>query len=156
MMKWGSANWFDGSGNVISFDDIIKSVNTNSKIYEVHVGSDSQPVKEGVVFAVALCMYTQGRGAFYFVTRKTTNEKQFKNLGIRLQHESELGTSLADEVRQITGVTDITVHADVNSNPIFKSAKYSKRIQNFIKAMGFKCIIKPDSWAAWVADKHAK
>ena len=129
-MKWRSANWFDGSGNVVSFEDIVKSVNANSKVYEVHVGSDSQPVKDGVVFAVALCLYTQGRGAFYFVTRKTSSEKQFKNLGIRLQHESELGTSLADKIREITGVLDITVHADVNSNPVFKSAKYSKRIQN--------------------------
>ena len=103
-MKWRSANWFDGSGNVVSFEDIVKSVNANSKVYEVHVGSDSQPVKDGVVFAVALCLYTQGRGAFYFVTRKTSSEKQFKNLGIRLQHESELGTSLADKIREITGV----------------------------------------------------
>lgn len=154
-MNWESAKWFDGSGNSLTFKEIIARVGTY-KGYEIHVGSDSQPVKDGVVFAVALCMYLPGDGAFYFVTRKSSKEKQFKNLGIRLHHESELGTSLADKVRDITGNQEITVHADVNSNPIFRSSKYSTRIQSFIKAMGFKCIIKPDSWAAWVADKHAK
>lgn len=154
-MIWESANWFDGSGNRLDFKKIITKL-SEYQGYEIHVGSDSQPVKDGVVFAVALCLYSPGKGAFYFVTRKSTSEKQFKNLGIRLHHESELGTSLADVVRTITGSQDITVHADVNSNPVFRSSKYSARIQSFIKAMGFKCIIKPDSWAAWVADKHAK
>ena len=154
-MIWESARWFDGSGNSLNFEEIITKV-SKYKGYEIHVGSDSQPVKEGVVFAVALCLYSPGKGAFYFVTRKSSKEKQFKNLGIRLHHESELGISLADQVRAITGDQEITVHADVNSNPIFRSSKYSTKIQNFIKAMGFKCIIKPDSWAAWVADKHAK
>ena len=154
-MIWESANWFDGSGKTLEFNNIITKL-SEYKDYEIHVGSDSQPVKGGVVFAVALCLYSPGKGAFYFVTRKSSKEKQFKNLGIRLHHESELGASLADTIRNITGDQEITVHADVNSNPIFRSSKYCNRIQSFIKAMGFKCIIKPDSWAAWVADKHAK
>ena len=156
MMDWSSARWFDGSGMPLDFQSILETVSDRSSTYNVHVGSDSQPVKDGVVFAVTLCMYAPGHGAFYFFTRKSSSEKRWKNLGLRLHHESELGISLADHVRSATGIHDITVHADVNSNPVFKSSKYCDRIQNFIKGMGFKCVIKPNSWAAWVADKHAK
>lgn len=156
MIQWESANWFDGTGLPLHYDNVIDSVKKHAGTCDIHVGADSQPVKGGVLFAVTICIHIVGRGAFYFFTKEFSSDKQYKNLGIRLHHESELGISIATVIRSITGNQDITIHADVNSNPIYKSSKYSDRIQSFIKAMGFKCMIKPDSWAAWVADKHVK
>ena len=155
-MDWKNISWFDGSGNECTYDQIVSSILTNKKNYEVHIGSDSQPLKDSVVFAVTVCLYRPQYGAFYFFSRNKTSSSRYKNLGVRLQHESELAISLADLIRNDINLDSITVHADVSPNPINKSFKYSGRIQNFIKSMGFKCIIKPDSWAAWVADKHAK
>lgn len=155
-MNWNAVSWFDGSGYPCTFNAILASIKKNKVNHEVHVGADSQPLKESTVFAVVVCLYLPGSGAFYFVTRKKSESKRYKNLGLRLQHESELAISLADVIRQSLGVESITVHADVSPNPINKSFKYSGRIQNFIKSMGFKCMIKPNSWASFVADKHAK
>ena len=155
-MNWNATSWFDGSGNPCTYDIILSSISENSKNHEIHIGSDSQPLKDSTVFAVVVCLYMPGHGAFYFVTRKKTSAKRFRNLGVRLQYESELAISLADLIRNDLGLNSITVHADISPNPINKSFKYSGRIQNFITSMGFKCMIKPESWAAWVADKHAK
>ena len=156
IMNWDTVSWFDGSGNYCTYNSVLESIRNNRSNHEIHIGSDSQPLKDSVVFAVAVCLYLPGRGAVYFFTRKKTVSKRYKNLGVRLQHESELAISLADLIRSTTGLDSITVHADVSGNPINKSSKYSARIQNFITSMGFKCMIKPHSWAAWVADKHAK
>jgi predicted RNase H-related nuclease YkuK (DUF458 family) len=130
-MNWKNVSWFDGSGNPCSYEHIISSIITNKKDHEIHVGADSQPLKDATSFAVVICLYKPRCGAFYFVTRSKSSSVRFN-------------------------IDSITVHADISQNPINKSSKYSNRIQNFIKSMGFKCMIKPDSWAAWVADKHAK
>ena len=155
-MNWNAVSWFDGSGLSCTFETVLASIKKSKANHEIHVGADSQPLKDSTVFAVVVCLYMPGSGAFYFVTRKKSDSTRYKNLGVRLQHESELAISLADLVRDLIGIDTITVHADVSPNPINKSFKYSGRIQNFIKSMGFKCMIKPNSWASWVADKHAK
>jgi len=155
-MNWNATSWFDGSGNPCTYKAILASITKNRKNHEIHVGSDSQPVKDTTVFAVVVCLYSPGNGAFYFVTRKKTSSKRYKHLGVRLQHESELAISLADSIRTHLSLDTIAVHADVSPNPINKSFQYSGKIQNFITSMGFRCMIKPESWAAFVADKHAK
>jgi predicted RNase H-related nuclease YkuK (DUF458 family) len=155
-MIWVSTPWFSGSGNTCTYEEILDSILKNKIDHEIHVGCDSQSSKDGTVFAVAICLYLPKAGAIYFVTRKNVTAKKYKHMGVRLQHESELAISLASDIRDIIGIDSITVHADVSPNPINKSFKYSTGIQSFIKSMGFKCLIKPDSWAAWVADKHAR
>jgi len=155
-MNLNTASWFDGSGNNIQFSDVLKNVAAQRHTHEVHVGGDSQPYYDYVVFAVTICLYLPGRGAVYYVIRKKSNNKAYKNLGQRLQHESELALLVANHVRESLAINDITIHADLSPNPVNKSFKYVKSIQNFVQSMGFRCIVKPDSWAAWVADKHAK
>jgi predicted RNase H-related nuclease YkuK (DUF458 family) len=155
-MDINTALWFDGSGNNIQFSDVLENVAMRRHTHEVHVGGDSQPYYDYVVFAVTICLYLPGRGAIYYVIRKKTGNKAYKNLGLRLQHESELSLLVAAQVRESLAITNITIHADLSPNPINKSFKYVKPIQSFVQSMGFRCIVKPDSWAAWVADKHAK
>lgn len=155
-MDFTKAPWFDGGGTSSTFSKILEKLRCDQKTHEIHVGTDSQPIKEGYVFATVICAYLPGGGAYYFVSRHSTKEKKYKNLGVRLNRESELSIILADLVRNNLSNPGITVHADVSPDPINKSSKYTKQIQNFIKSMGFECMVKPDSWASFVADKHAK
>ena len=152
------ALWFDGSGNVVKFPDILQSISTKKHTHEIHIGGDSQPYNSYVIFATTICLYLPGYGAVYYVSRKKSKNKAYKNLGLRLQYESELAIEAATYIRDRLSLLDhdITIHADLSPDPINKSFRYVKSISNFIKSMGFRCIIKPDSWAAWVADKHAK
>lgn len=155
-MNLNTASWFDGSGNNIQFSGVLENITARRCTHEIHVGGDSQPYHSHVVFAVTVCLYLPGRGAIYYVVRKKTNSKAFKNLGLRLQHESELALIVASQIRESLAIDDIVIHADLSPDPINKSFKYVKPIQNFIQSMGFRCIVKPGSWAAWVADKHAR
>lgn len=150
------STWFDGSGNTVEFSEILEYILSKKDTHEIHIGSDSQPYYSYVVFATTICLYLPGRGATYYVSREKSKSKAFKNLGLRLQHESELAIFVANKIRDALSLEKITIHADISPNPVNKSFKYVKPIQSFIQSMGFECIIKPDSWAAWVADKHAK
>lgn len=156
VMTLNNTSWFDGSGNTVEFSEILKYITSKKDTHEIHVGSDSQPYHSYVIFAITICLYLPGRGATYYVSRKKSKSKAYKNLGVRLQYESELAIYVANHIRESLALDDITIHADISPNPVNKSFKYVKSIKSFIQSMGFECIIKPDSWAAWVADKHAK
>jgi len=147
--------WFDGSGNIQTYHDI-KSYISNNTHLEIHIGTDSQQVKNDYVFATVICLYDPGCGGTYYVTRQKKPIKNFSSLGYRLQTETNDSISVAEELKKILKTREITVHADLNPDPRHKSSKHLKSLKNFIQAMGYKCVVKPDSWAAFVADKHAK
>lgn len=147
--------WFDGSGNQVNYHDIENNI-INNKQLEIHVGTDSQQVKDGYVFATVICLYNPGNGGVYYVTRHTEPLEKFQALGFRLQKETNDSILVAESLKEILKSRVITVHADLNPDPRHKSSKHLKPLKNFIQAMGYRCVVKPDSWAAFVADKHAK
>lgn len=147
--------WFDGSGNIITYENIKENILKNKK-FEIHVGTDSQQVKDDYVFATVICLYNPGNGGVYYVTRYREPLKKFKSLGFRLQRETNDSIIVAEALRKILVSREITVHADLNPDPMHKSSRHLKPLKNFIQAMGYKCLVKPNSWAAFVADKHAK
>ena len=153
--KAKKCRWRSGKGMPGSYEDIIEYIRKNPD-REIHIGSDSQNVGDHYVFATVVCLYSHGSGAKYFVKKETSPLKRYQNLGSRLHHEVELSISLADKIRYDVGQKNITVHADVSQNPVHKSSRHTTSLRNFIRSMGFSCLVKPDSWASFVADKHAK
>ena len=125
-MDFYKASWFNGSGKSETFPSILKKIRPDQSTHEIHIGADSQPVKDSYTFAVVLCIYRPGAGAYYFVTRYRTKEKKYRNLGVRLTRESEISILLADRVRTEFPNNIITVHADVSPDPVNKSSKYTK------------------------------
>ena len=150
------ANWFSGSLEPCSFDDVLDKIRSVDPD-EIHIGCDSHLRQQVYFFAVAVCFKTDA-GWVYFWKRYRYPQRVFPNLKLRLQHEVLLSVSLASELRDTCSTDrDTWVHADLNSNPKYKSSQSTKQLTNLIKAMGFGCLIKPCSWAASsVADWHAK
>ncbi len=153
--EWQKNIWINGSGINVEYKEIVKHILGNLD-FEIHVGTDSQQVKDVYVFATVICLYVPGNGGTYYVSRHKESLKKYNALGYRLQRETDLSISIAEMLKANLISRDITVHADLNPDPRHKSSKHLKALKNFVLSMGYKCIVKPDSWAAFVADKHAK
>ena len=106
------ALWFDGSGNVTKFSDMLNRIASKKLTHEIHIGGDSQPYHSYVVFATTVCLYMPGYGAMYYVTRRKSSNKAYKNLGLRLQFESELAIEAGNLIRERLNLTntEIAIH----------------------------------------------
>lgn len=150
----GDDAWFTGGGDSCTYEDVL---NTLAEINpsEIHIGCDSHLKQTHYIFALAICFQGE-RGWRYFVRRVRYPQASFPNLKLRLQHEVVLSVSLGNILRD-TKDRDTWIHADLNESPRFKSNQSFKQLTNFIRAMGFKVLVKPLAWASCcVADKHAK
>jgi len=63
--------------------------------------------------------------------------------------------AVANEIKEEFG-RDPEVHLDLSST-IHKSSKYAKDLTSMVSAYGFRCQVKPNSWASsTLADKSAR
>lgn len=73
----------------------------------------------------------------------------------RLLHETIVSLEAAKMVQEITG-TPPTIHADVNSKETALSYKMLNVIMGMVQGMGFPIKVKPDAWAADIADMFTR
>jgi predicted RNase H-related nuclease YkuK (DUF458 family) len=125
------------------------------KEVEVFVGSDSHCLGGQWVFATVICAYRQGRGGRFVYLRETRKISDFKHLQQRLTEETMRSLAVANEIKEEFG-RDPEVHLDLSST-IHKSSKYAKDLTSMVSAYGFRCQVKPNSWASsTLADKSAR
>ena len=149
-------SWTGGNGKGYSFLDII-SIIKNCPTYDIHVGTDSH-IKEGKwQFAVAVCLHGKNMGSRYFYHRFKIKKDKLQTLGTRLQKEVESSISIANMILDIGVSRSPIIHADTSSDPAQKSFQHTMMLTNWIQAMGYKCLVKPNAWASGsIADRHAK
>ena len=151
--------WFGGDGNPYTYREIKDFLlSIGHKLEEIHIGTDSHLVSGRFYFATALCIKPPYGGHRYFICRREYPGKTFPTLRLRLHKECHLSVQLACELRTLLGENaEIIVHSDLNASPAHKSNACTKELTNYIKAMGFPALIKPEAWASCsVADKHAR
>lgn len=156
--------WFDPlTGNSFEIEKIIQKIQAR-KTCTVHVGTDShrsKPIKKknekpGYTFATVICMYEPGRGADYYC-RRFSKPQEYESLRQRIIDEVSESIDVSLMLIEMVPDIQISVHADVNSDPRFKTSSYLPQVRSWIQSTGFKFLCKPHSWASSdVADKHAK
>ncbi len=126
---------------------IIKEQQIGNQL-KVFIGTDSQ-VKRGVVeFATAVVFLREHKGGFMFVRK----EKKQHNMSIKermlLEVQKSIETAyLLCPLLDLYEV-DLEVHADINTNPHFKSNPALNEAMGYILGMGFIFKAKPDSFAS--------
>tara|TARA_B100000131_G_scaffold318610_2_gene362831 strand:- start:1151 stop:1372 length:222 start_codon:yes stop_codon:yes gene_type:complete len=70
---------------------------------------------------------------------------------MKLQREVLQALEIAQMVSDV-GYANITVHLDINPSEIYASNKFYKEFVNMVRGCGYKCITKPDAFAASIAD----
>lgn len=115
---------------------------------KVCIGTDSQIRGEMVEFATVIVFLRLGKGGFMFIR----NEKMSQTMSIRERMILEVARSV-DIAYHLCDLLDryhveLEVHADINTDPHFKSNLALKEAMGYIMGMGFAFKMKPDAFAS--------
>ena len=121
--------------------------------FTFHVGTDSKAYIDHTVITTTICFREPRRGALVAYQRNKINN--FNNITERLLHETLVSLEAAQIVQTITG-TPPTIHADVNTKENALSYKMLSVIMGMVQGMGYPIKVKPDAWAADIADMFTR
>ena len=120
-----------------------------SKGYKMHVGCDSHQYADYTRIVSVICLRKGPNGVITYW--KTHNEVPSPSIYMKLQREVVVALEIAEFVKD-AGYQDVTVHIDINPNDKYLSNKFYKEFVNMVRGCGYKCITKPDAFAASIAD----
>jgi len=126
---------------------IIKEQQAGHKL-KVCIGSDSQAHGQRTEFATVIAFLREKRGGFMFIhTEKSLQPMSLKErMLIEVSKSIEIAYKLCDLFDKYD--VDLEVHADINTNPQFKSNVALSEAMGYILGMGFVFKAKPDAFAS--------
>ena len=154
-------NWFNGSNQHVSFEDIAVNIQNHSKKGgTVYIGTDSQIVKKECIFSTAIVLHgaKDQEGGNFYIKREKFGSKKFSTLLERIYTEVENSIQIAMRIIRNCPKVDIELHLDISgSEEDEKTSKFADMLMGYAKGVGFECKIKPNAFAATtVADKFNK
>ena len=114
----------------------------------VCIGTDSQVKGHDTEFATVIVFLREGHGGFMFIHNEKTRQ-QF-SIKERMLVEVAKSIEIAYELCNLFTIYDVDmeVHADINTNPNFKSNDALKEAMGYILGMGFAFKAKPEAFAS--------
>ena len=115
---------------------------------KVCIGTDSQVKGKETEFATVIVFIRKGKGGFMFIQNETTRKKM--SIKERMLSEVAKSIDVAYSLCRLFTVYDVDmeVHADINTNPNFKSNDALKEAMGYIMGMGFAFRAKPHAFAS--------
>ena len=115
---------------------------------KVCIGTDSQVKGQETEFATVIVFLREGHGGFMFIHNEKTRQ-QF-TIKERMLTEVAKSIEIAYELSNLftTYDVDMEVHADINTNPQFKSNDALREAMGYILGMGFAFKAKPEAFAS--------
>ncbi|MBP7555059.1 MAG: hypothetical protein KA821_02255 [Chitinophagaceae bacterium] len=112
------------------------------------IGTDSQVKGRTIHFATVIVLIRKGKGGFMYVLHDTTRQKM--TVKERMLFEVAKSIEVAYRVCNIFSrfSVDMEVHADINTNPAFKSNEALREAMGYIRGMGFSFRAKPYAFAS--------
>ncbi len=148
-MRWRK---FNGETITLSIKDAveetIKRETEKGVRLKVCIGTDSQVKGEETEFATVIVFLREHAGGFMYIHNDKTRQ-QFhikERMLVEVAKSIEIAYELCDLFIQY-GV-DMEVHADINTNPQFKSNDALKEAMGYILGMGFAFKAKPEAFAS--------
>jgi len=142
----------DGSRIRIPIEDEIRSVLVKEKEkgheLKVCIGTDSQVKGAVTEFATVIVFLRKGRGGFMYILPESTTRKM--SVKERMLQEAAKSVDVAYSLSRLFTLYDVDmeVHADINTNPGFKSNEALKEAMGYIMGMGFVFRAKPHAFAS--------
>lgn len=114
----------------------------------VCIGTDSQVRGELVEFATVIVLLREKKGGFMYIHNERS--RQPMSLKERLLTEVSMSINIAYELCDLLDKhdVDLEVHADINTNPHFKSNTALSEAMGYILSMGFAFKAKPHAFAS--------
>lgn len=115
---------------------------------KVCIGTDSQVKGHETEFATVIVFLREGHGGFMFIHNEKT--KQPFSIKERMLTEVAKSIEIAYELCDLFTRYDVDmeVHADINTNPQFKSNEALREATGYILGMGFAFKAKPEAFAS--------
>ncbi len=115
---------------------------------KVCIGTDSQVKGKVTEFASVIVFLREKKGGFMFIrnfsTKKTMSLKE--RMIIEVGHSVEVAYGLCDLLDKYK--VELEVHADINTDPHFKSNVALNEAMGYILGMGFVFKAKPNAFAS--------
>ena len=115
---------------------------------KVCIGTDSQVKGAETEFATVIVFLRQGHGGFMYIHNEKTRHKY--SIKERMLVEVAKSIEIAYELCDLFTIYDVDmeVHADINTNPQFKSNDALREAMGYILGMGFAFKAKPEAFAS--------
>jgi predicted RNase H-related nuclease YkuK (DUF458 family) len=143
---------FNGDGIQIpiknAVENAIKRETGQGYKLKVCIGTDSQVRSSETEFATVIVFLREGNGGFMFIhNEKTTIQYSIKErMLVEVAKSIEIAYELCDLFTKYD--VDMEVHADINTNPHFKSNEALHEATGYILGMGFAFKAKPEAFAS--------
>ena len=115
---------------------------------KVCIGTDSQVKGAMIDFATVIVFLREQKGGFMYINQ----ERIQKKMGIkeRMLNEVQRSIETAYQLCDLLDLydVDLEVHADINTNPNFKSNQALHEAMGYILSMGFVFKAKPEAFAS--------
>ena len=140
------SDWQSGSGNRISYSEIIELAKDHSrKKGTIFIGTDSHVEKKQCIFSTVICFHgaSDQIGGRYFYKKTRFTAFKFPTILERITLEVEKSVQLSLDIS--------------SSDKKEKTSSYADMLIGYARGVGFKCKVKPNAFAATsIADKHSK
>ena len=132
---------------------ILRELAAGNKL-KVCIGSDSQVKGDVTEFATVFVFLREKKGGFIFYSKENTTYSM--SIRERMITEVSYSVQLAYSLCPVLDRYDVglEVHADINTDPCFKSNTALKDAMGYILGMGFVFKAKPEAFASsYCADR---
>ena len=128
-------------------ETIIRESNAGYKLKEC-IGTDSQVRGADTEFATVIVFLREKRGGFMFISNDRTQQVFTikERMLVEVAKSIEIAFELCDLFNKYN--VDMEVHADINTNPQFKSNEALREAMGYILGMGYAFKAKPDAFAS--------
>ena len=115
---------------------------------KVCIGTDSQVKGRITDFATVIVFIRKGKGGFMYIRNDSTDRKMSIRERMLLEVAKSIDVAFVFcRLFTLYGV-EMEVHADINTNPAFKSNDALKEAMGYILGMGFVFRAKPEAFAS--------
>jgi len=115
---------------------------------KVCIGTDSQVKGDDTEFATVIVFLREHNGGFMYIHNERTKTKYHIKERMLLEVAKSIDVAYALCDLFIKYRIEMEVHADINTNPGFKSNDALKEAMGYILGMGFAFKAKPDAFAS--------
>jgi predicted RNase H-related nuclease YkuK (DUF458 family) len=127
---------------------VIITEKENGNDLKVCIGTDSQVKGKETEFATVIVFIRRGKGGFMYIHNEVTLQKM--SIKERMLTEVAKSIDIAYTLCRLFTLYDVDmeVHADINTDPNFKSHDAFKEAMGYIMGMGFAFRAKPHAFAS--------
>ena len=148
-MKWRRLN-----GQVLNNDlksevsrTILRETELGHKL-KICIGTDSQVRSDVIEFATVIVFVREHKGGFMFIHNSQIHRAMTlrERMILEVAKSVEVAYNLCDTLDKYD--VELEVHADINTDPQFKSNTALKEAMGYILSMGFVFKAKPEAFAS--------